>query len=328
MLSRVSDSIYWMSRYMERAENMARLLLSTQHLLLDAGAEAGSEEKFWAPVLAATGDARLYEDLHGAVRAKDVMAFLTSSSENPNSITSNIHAARENARTVRDQISDGLWECLNSLRLWADAPSRVGSSAADFYERVLRGSYEFQGIAASTTPRGDAWRFLRLGTCLERADQTSRLLDSCSGLSRELPPHPDAEPLRWAALLRSCSAWHAFQSRHSRIDPVGIAEYLLLDETYPRSVACCIAEVHEILVALAFGREPIPETVRRSGRLRADLAYSDIGEIFQSGLHSYIDALQERMIQIGDAIFQTFVFYADLTPVDEDAALSAAQHQQ
>lgn len=319
MLSRVADSIYWMARYVERAENMSRLLLSTQHLLLDAGAEGASEESFWGPVLAATGDAGLYESLHGEVKARNVVEFLTASKDNPNSIANNIRAARENARTVRDQISDEVWECLNSLRLWAESPKRRGgglSHRTDLYERVLRGSYEFQGVAASTTPRGEAWRFLRLGTCLERADQTSRLLDSCSGLSRESPPHPAAQPLRWAALLRSCSAWHAFQSRHSRIEPAQIAGYLLLDMSYPRSVAFCINEVHALLLALAGGDgESMHETVRCAGRLRADLAYAEIGKILDGGLHEFLDALQARMIEIGDAIFRAFVFYADLTPV-------------
>lgn len=333
MLSRVADSIYWMARYVERAENTARLLLSIHNVLLDAGAEGGDQEAFWGPILAATGDEEAYTALHPEIRGRDVSAFITTSRSNPNSLVNNILAARENARTVRDQISDELWECLNGLKLWLDSPAgraAARNQTAAFHERILRGSYQFQGIAAATTPRGEAWRFLRLGTCLERADQTSRLLDSCSGLSCEMPPHPEARPLRWAALLRSCSAWHAFQMQSSRLDPVKIVEYLLLDETFPRSVACCIDEVHASLRALC-GADlrggDMPDPVRQAGKLRADLAYAEIGEILDRGLHEYIDGLQSRMIGVGDSIFRTFVLYADLTPiVPDETAFPMAFH--
>ncbi|MFM8885391.1 MAG: alpha-E domain-containing protein [Chthoniobacterales bacterium] len=321
MLSRVADSIYWMARYVERAENMARLLLSTADLLLDAGAEGADEAAFWGPILAATGEEEAYAAQHRKIKGRDVAAFLTVSRENPNSIVSNIAAARENARTVRDQISDELWECVNGLKLWLD--SSEGRAAgkrqtAAFHETILRGSYRFQGIADATTPRGDGWHFFRLGTCLERADQTSRLLDSCSRLSLEAAPHPDARPLRWAALLRSCSAWHAFQTRSNRLEPEKIAAYLLLDTTFPRSVACCIDEVHAALQALCgpgARLETMADPVRQAGKLRADLAYAEMDAILSAGLHDYIDALQQRLNNIGDSVFRTFVLYADLTPV-------------
>lgn len=328
MLSRVADSIYWMARYMERAENIARLLLSTRDLLLDAGAEGADQARFWGPILAATGDDEAYFELHRKIKGRDVASFLTWSRDNQNSIVNNISAARENARTVRDQISDELWECVNGLKLWIESPEGCAAGkrqSVTFHERVLLGSYQFQGVATSTTPRGDEWHFLRLGTCLERADQTSRLIDTCSGLSRDMPPHPDSQPLRWAALLRSCSAWHAFQKHSSRLDPVKIIEYLLLDETFPRSVACCVSEVQAALRTLHAGQSgavAMPDALRRVGRLRADLVYAEIGEILASGLHEYIDRLQTRMITVGDAIFRAFVLYADLTPVGECAVAS------
>ncbi|MBU3666007.1 MAG: alpha-E domain-containing protein [Chthoniobacterales bacterium] len=321
MLSRVADSIYWMARYMERAENTARLLVSTRDLLLDAGSEGTSQERLWGAILSATGDEEGYFALYRRIKGRDVASYLTLSRENPNSIVGNVQAARENARTVRDQISDELWECINGLKIWFESVAGRAESrnqTVAFHERVLLGCYHFQGVAASTTPRGESWHFLRLGTCLERADQTSRLLDTCSGLSREMPPHPDAQPLRWAALLRSCSAWHAFQTRSSKLDPCKIAEYLLLDETFPRSVAYCVREVKSALRSL-YGHEirgaAMPDPVRRAGRLHADLAYAEIGEILERGLHDYIDDLQTRMIRIGDSIFRAFVLYADLTPV-------------
>lgn len=325
MLSRVADSIYWMARYMERAENLARLLLSTQDLLLDAGAEASDESQFWGPILMTTGDEKRYGALYSDIAGEAVAEFLALSSDNANSILNCVRSARENARTVRDQISDEMWECLNALRLFVD--SREGASVhrtqrAAFYERVLRSSYQFQGIADSTTPRGETWHFLRLGTCLERADQMSRSVDTCSGLSSEMPPHSQARPLRWAALLRSCSAWHAFQAHSSKLDPVRIVEYLILDETFPRSVACCVAEVHGALASLcgAGSLNDMANPLRLAGRLRADLTYTTVREVLNMGLHEFIDDLQVRLNQIGGSIFETFVFYADLLPVADGRA--------
>lgn len=324
MLSRVADSIYWMARYVERAENLARLLLSTQDLLLDAGSEGLDEEQFWRPILATTGDEEAYSAVHKKIKGRDVAAFLALRVENPNSILNSIRAARENARTVRDQISDDIWECLNGLRLFVESNegrSTYRNQSAAFYERVMRRSYQFQGIADSTTPRGEVWQFLRLGTCLERADQMSRLLDTCSSLSMEQPPHPQARPLRWAALLRSCSAWHAFQAHHSKLEPDKIIEYLLLDETFPRSIACCVTEAHSALQCLCGTGtlNEMPTPLRHVGRLRADLAYTTVDEVLSGGLHEFIDDLQGRLGQIGESIFQTFVLYADITPLEEDA---------
>lgn len=336
MLSRVADSIYWVARYMERAESLARLLLSTHELLLDAGAEAADESQFWSPILMTTGDEEAYLAKHGAIRGDLVADFLALSADNHNSILTCVRAARENARTIRDQISDEIWGCLNALRLFVD--SAEGASLhrhqrAAFYERVLRGSYEFQGIVNSTTPRGDAWHFLRLGASLERADKTSRLVDTCSALSRELPPHPEARPMRWAALLRSCSAWHGYQEYHSRLDPAKVIEYLMLEESFPRSVANSVAAVKKALVALCASRsaETVPEPVRLAGKLHAHIVYSTIDDIFAQGLHEYIDDLQTRLNHIGTTIFETFVLYADLLPVlDETARLGiqpGAWHQ-
>jgi uncharacterized alpha-E superfamily protein len=321
MLSRVADSIYWMARYVERAENLARLLLSTQDLLLDAGAEASDANQFWQPLLMATGDDESYAALYPVVTGATVAEFLTLRSDNPNSMLNSVRAARENARTVRDQISDEMWECINGLRLFlesAEARSMRHHHSAAFYERVLLGSYQFQGIAESTTPRGEIWHFLRLGIALERADKVSRLLDTCSALPVEMAPHPDSRPLRWAALLRSCSAWQAFHSRRAKLDPVRIIEYLLLDATFPRSITFCVNEVHATLLKLcgAATMRGMEEPVRLAGRLAADLRYATVGEVLQAGLHSFIDDLQSRINDIGTSIFETFVLYAYLSPVE------------
>lgn len=320
MLSRVADSIYWMARYVERTENLARLLLSTQDLLLDAGAEAADANQFWQPLLMATGDDERYAALYPAVSGATVAEFLTLRADNPNSMINSVRAARENARTVRDQISDEMWECVNGLRLFLDsseARSLRQYHPAALLERVLISSYQFQGIAESTTPRGETWHFLRLGTALERADKVSRLLDTCSGLPTEMAPHPGSQPLRWAALLRSCSAWHAFHALSAKLDPVKVIGYLLLNETFPRSITFCVNEVHSTLLALCGNgtMSEMEKPVRLAGRLAADLRYTTVEEVMEAGLHSFIDDLQTRFNDIGTSIFETFVLYADAVPV-------------
>jgi len=330
MLSRVADSIYWMARYMERAENLARLLLSTQDLLLDAGEEAADESQFWGPLLMATGDEEVYKDKHAEIDGETIAYFLALSPKNPNCILNCARSARENARTIRDQISDEMWECINSLRLFLESPEALNmhqNQRAAFYEKVLQASYQFQGIAACTTPRDESWHFLRLGLCIERADKTSRLIDTCSAISLDMPPSREARPLRWAALLRSCSAWHAFQAYSSnKIDPVKIIEYLLLDETFPRSVAWCVEALHTALTALCgSGRlEEMKTPIRAAGRLRAEIAYITMEEVLKEGLHEYIDRLQVRLNDIGQSIYVSFVMFTDTPPM---APASGAWHQ-
>ena len=321
MLSRVADSIYWMARYVERAENLARLLLSTQDLLLDAGAEAADAGQFWQPILMATGDDEGYAAMYPSITGARVVEFLTLRADNNNSMLNSVRAARENARTVRDQISDEMWVCINGLRLFlesAEARSMCLHQPATFFERVLGSSYQFQGIAESTTPHGEIRHFLRLGTVLERADKVSRLLDTCSALPTDLVPNAGGRSLRWAALLRSCSAWHAFQTLSAKLDPVKIIEYLLLDETFPRSITCCLNEVHGTLLALCGHgtMSDMGQPVRLAGRLAADLRYTTVEEVIEAGLHDFIDDLQTRLNNIGTSIFDTFVLYADKTPVD------------
>jgi uncharacterized alpha-E superfamily protein len=230
---------------------------------------------------------------------------------------------------VRDQISDELWECINGLRLFLESPEAAAlhqSQRASFYERVLVASYQFQGIASSTTPRDESWHFLRLGLCLERADKTTRLIDTCSAISFDMPPNPLARPLRWAALLRSSSAWHAFQAYSSnKLNPADIVEYLLLNDTFPRSFAWCIEAMHTALISLCgSGRlEDMKAPVRLLGRLRADIAYITMEEVLKEGLHEFIDQLQSKLNDIGASFFQTFVNYADITAEIEDTSSPA-----
>src|SRR6266481_9861007 len=178
MLSRVAESIYWMSRYVERAENVARFIDVNLQLMLDSS--FGQLEQQWKPLVSTTGDDAAFEKRYGEATQPSVIRFLTFDGENPNSILSCIRAARENARTVREIISSEMWLQLNKFYLMvtsaAVAPNRM-DSANDFFNEVKEASHLFNGITHATMTQGEAWHFCRLGRQLERADKTSRILD-------------------------------------------------------------------------------------------------------------------------------------------------------
>lgn len=329
MLSRVADSIYWMARYMERAENLARLLHANSQLYMDAGSGGGGESAFWEPILMATGDDGDYARLYPAITSEGIAEYLSVREENGNSIRNCVRTARENARMIRDQISDEFWRTLNDIHLFLHSPKaerlRV-QQPNEYYEEIMRASYLFQGVARSTMGRGETWWFLQLGTYLERADQTSRQVDICSAFALETPPHPGANPLRWASLLHSCSAYHAFHTTCNHLEPKRILEFLFLSGDFPRSMKFGVIEVDRALrqvATITAGGTALPApALRLAGRLRADLDFASMDEILDEGLHAYIDRFQTRLIDVGEAIFETFVLYPDLIPVEEVPAPS------
>ncbi|RYD29682.1 MAG: alpha-E domain-containing protein, partial [Verrucomicrobiaceae bacterium] len=229
MLSRVANTLYWMVRYVERADNLARLIDVNQQLLLDF--ESLDSERlrgFWQPIILSTGDEEAFGKLYDDTGSQEVIRYLTDDPRNANSITSCIALARENARTVRDQLSDELWEELNALYLFtrSDEASRlIDSDPPRYYENIRRSAVTFLGIAASTTRRDEAWEFMDLGRHLERADKTTRFLD----VSSYLPPGEDGQEviapgvLHWSAILRSCGAIGAYRALQRTIRADGTA---------------------------------------------------------------------------------------------------------
>lgn len=330
MLSRVADSIYWMARYMERAENLARLLMANQSLMLDAGVRGLGNGSFWEPILMTTGDEEGYHKLYSTLTGEQVEEYLSVRPENSNSIVNCIRTARENARMVRDQITDEVWRSVNDLYFFVTmgrGEQVRQQTPTEYYEQIVQGSCLFQGIARATTMRDEGWQFLQIGTYLERADKTSRLVDMCSSLPLVKSPHPDANPLRWQSLLRSCSGYHGCREYDTELDPRHVLEFLFLSNEFSRSVRFCVREVDRALNQLT---EPkgLPSTtmdpIRVSGRLRADLDYTTIDEILDRGVHEYIDDLQSRLNKVGLSIFETFVLYADLSSLRITAPTPAA----
>lgn len=315
MLSRVANTLYWMIRFVERADNLSRLIDVNQQLLLDF--ESLDSERlrgFWKPIILSTGDEDVFNSLYDSAGSNEVIRFLTDDLQNPNSIRSCIAQARENARMVRDQLSDELWEELNALYLFtcsAEATRLVETDPPKYYENIRRSTVTFLGVAASTLSRNEAWEFMDLGRFLERADKTTRFLDISTYLPGEEggAESASAKLLHWTAILRSCGAMGAFRAEHRELDPPAVLAFLLFSPVFPRSVRYCIERVdtsrHWISGSPRGGFSN--EAERRSGRLLAKLNFGSPFEAFDGGLHGYLDSLQDSFNHIGAAIFETYV---------------------
>ncbi|MGD2063839.1 MAG: alpha-E domain-containing protein [Nitrospirota bacterium] len=310
MLSRVADSLYWMSRYLERAENVARFIGVNLNLILDLPEEFGEQ---WAPLVNITGDHDLFARRHDVPSRENVMHFLTFDRENPNSILSSVLRARENARSVREIISSEMWEQANRfyfLVKGAAADPSVIDNPHDFYTAVKMASHLFDGITEATMSHGEAWHFLQVGELLERADKTSRILDV-----KYFILLPDAKAvgttidnIQWAALLKSASALEMYRKHSKQISPSKVADFLVLNRDFPRSVHSCLGRAaHSLHAVTGSPLDAFSNKAEKTlGRLLAELNYTQIDEIIAAGLHEFLDGLQTRLNWIDDAIFETF----------------------
>jgi uncharacterized alpha-E superfamily protein len=310
MLSRVADSIYWMSRYVERAENVARFISVNLNLSLDMPGEAGQQ---WWPLVVITGDDAAFQKRIGTTTKETVVQFLTFDADNPNSILSCLRSARENARSVREIISAEMWEHINKFYLMI----RDGGTLEDvlddpyhFYEKVNVSGQQFLGVTDATMTHGEAWHFCQLGRMIERADKTSRILDVKYFIL--LPKATDVgtpyDDIQWLALLRSASALEMYRQRHGRISPVNVVKFLVLDKEFPRAVLHCLTRANESLHAIS-GTVPgsfSNSAEQRMGQLRAELAYTQAEEVISGGLHEFIDDFQKRLNNVGEAVYESF----------------------
>ena len=310
MLSRVADTIYWMNRYIERAENTSRFVDVVRHLVLDLPGNLGNQ---WESLIMATGDEEVFKERFGEATEANVMHFLTFDRENPNSIISCLWAARENARSIREVISSEMWEQINRSYLMikdADSAHRVDDDPAGFFSHFKKACHLFLGVTDSTMTHGEGWHFGRMGRLLERADMTSRMIDVKYYV---LLPRVDYvgspyDSLQWTALLKSLSAFEMYRKRFHQISPKHVAEFLLLDSQFPRSIHYCLIKAEESLHTItgtpAASYSNLAE--QRIGRLRSEMDYADIQEILDSGLHEYLDHFQYRLNDFGDSIYKTF----------------------
>lgn len=309
LLSRVAESVYWMGRYIERAENVARFIDVNHNLMLDLPGEEGYQ---WRPIIETTGDREEFAARYGTASRVNAVRFLAFDTANQNSICSCVAAARENARTVRETISSEMWEQINSLYLLVAEASRktVPDSLPDFCRDVRMASHLFQGIAHATMSHNEAWHFTRLGSSLERADKTTRMLDVkyfilLPSLSDVGTPYDD---IQWSSVLKSVSGFEMYRKKHGRIAPERIVQFLLLDGEFPRAVRYSIGVADASLRAIT-GTRPGAfscATEQKLGLLRSELDYAQAETIIQSGLHEFFDQLQSKMNTIDECIFRDF----------------------
>lgn len=325
MLSRVANSIYWMNRYVERAENYARFMGVNFNLILDLPPTEGTQ---WEPLLIASGDNVLFKEHHETATGPAMLRFMSFDRRNPNAILNCLHKARENARSIREIISKEMWEHLNQFYLDTKEASARQSWKMDdwqgFFNMVKMASQLFFGIIDSTITRGEGYHFGRLGRYIERADKTSRFLDVKYFI---LLPASGAigsnlDLLHWSAVLKSVSAFNMYRQAFRLLSPADIVAFLVLDRSFPRSIYFCLHEAEDSLLKIAGNVSLANPAVKTLGKLRADLEYTDVNDIFAYGLHEFLDSFQQRNNEVGNAIFEA---YFALKPVIESPEGTAGQ---
>ena len=310
MLSRVAEAIYWMSRYIERAENVARFVSVNLNLSLDFPREDVHQ---WLPLVVTTGDVEPFRAEYGEPSRENVIQFLTFDRDNSNSIRSCLRAARENARSVRECISAEMWEHVNNFYLMVEDTGGLRAAienSYNFFERIRFAGQQFAGVTDATMTHGEAWHFCRLGRSIERADKTSRILDVKYFI---LLPSPGdigspLDDIQWSALLRSASALEMYRQRHGLITPPRVVEFLILDKEFPRAVLYCLTKGNESLHAItgaALGGFS-NHCEQSLGQLHSELAYTSAEDIVERGLHEFVDNLQKRLNRVGDAVHDAF----------------------
>ncbi len=333
MLSRVAHSLYWMSRYIERAENIARLLEVNLQFLLDfQGLNDASLKDHWDSIILSTGEEKLFAEHYKTANSRTVTEFLAFDLRNPGSILACVFAARENARMIRDQISAEMWETINELHLYLKSQNTTEVWAGgphEFFARIKQASHLFQGLTSATYSRSEGWEFIQFGKYIERADKTMRILDVKYHIL--LPNASDVggavDTAQWQAVLRSASALEAYRRAHvSAILPWKAAEFLIFSDSFPRSLHYCVAQIDDFLrrILSETGARPKSDAARAARRLLADLQSLSITEIIDQGLHEFLQQVQTTLDIISEEVVQTTMFY----PAESSTELQQQQQQQ
>ena len=335
MLCRVAEEVFWMSRYVERAIAVCRLVEVTGHLELDAGdLEDEARWQLWTRLLGPEAPERLA--LTGTPDPRDVRHWLAFDNDNPRSLVSCIRRARQAARGVRESISSEMWEQLNALHLSLVDPSLSGEGEENphaFYKRVREGAQFLQGLADSTLLHDEVWHFSCLGTFLERADNVARVLGLQSHLLAEAE---DEDPVRWLAVLRSCGSGEAYARYYSlRVEPPLVVEFLLLNPIFPQSVRFSLRTAADALRQIGGGqapRESASPAMRALGLLSAELDHATVEEVLGAGLPRYLAGVQARIRGVIDQVTRAYLRQEPQPPrqvaLARAAMIMAAQQQQ
>lgn len=313
MLSRVADSLYWMSRYLERAENTVRQLDVTLSLLLDTSST--SAETRWQRLLAALGNP---PGLIWTGDPDELTRTLIFNPAQPSSVTNCINSARENARQVREEISSEQWQRINRLYHQMHSPqaqSQFRSNMNDFLATVVDGIHLFKGVSDTTMIHGEGWQFIRLGRYLERAYATATLLEVYQESLLNLPEreHSGYQYLELVGLLRCCTSFEAYcQVYTADLTPDRILEFLLLNRDFPHALRYSIEGVRQALDAIqrTGGRRPPDELLATAGRLHSMLRYTTIEEILDGSPGRFLHSIREQCLRIHELIYRYYVQYS------------------
>ncbi|HYI95446.1 MAG TPA: alpha-E domain-containing protein [Bryobacteraceae bacterium] len=315
MLSRIADSLFWMSRYMARAEDTARLLDVTYHMLLEQSQD--SYQLRWDRIITITGEQELFYKFYDEATPHNVFEFLAFREDNGNSVVSCLNRVRENARTMRDRISREMWENINTLYHSVkafDPKVEIHNGPHRFCTHIVFASHGFYGVTDGTLPRNEGWHFLEAGRALERAETTARIVDvEYHKLLQSSVQVAQPDNHQWMAVLKSVAAYEIYRREyHSRIDPQKVAELLILHPRHPRSIRFNVALLQTALRSIS-GASPhtyASEAERLTGKLHDTLVYDRIEDIFARGLHFFLTDLQKTCRGIGENIARKYFYYA------------------
>lgn len=305
MLSRVAENIYWMGRYVERAENVARLINVNAFLLLDLpkGIAPG-----WEPLLAITGQEPAFEARHKEYSERNVVRFLMGNTDNPGSILSSLTQARENCRTIRDIVPKSTWELLTELNIYARDQLQSGLSKKGRHEylaHIIQGSQLLTGMLGVTLSRDEAWSFLRIGRNLERADMTTRIIDvrTANLLPDEASELRPFETIQWMSVLKSLSSYHMYRRRmQAQVKRRDVLRFLFQDTAFPRSFLHCLESVDQEMAGL-----PRNQSCRDAiHKLQEKVQDTRVERLEQEKLHLFIDRLQRGLAQVHQALAQGY----------------------
>jgi len=327
LLSRYAEAAFWMARYIERAENLARLIDVHETFARDSRGTSS-----WAALIQLNADGGRFTDRHGVGRtdAENVLHFYLLDTDNPSSIRSTVRMARENARTLRPLISTEMWVQLNvfyNRMLTLTAADITTPKLSRLCTAIKESCQVHTGIVEGTFYRDQGWYFYQIGRCLERADQTSRLLDI--KYHTLLPSIDDiGSPLdisQWNTLLRSAAGYHAFRRVHARgLNPNDAAGFLIFDEAFPRSICGCINQIADLMTELKsrYALRAGNGAMERLDEIQAILSTRTIERIVAKGLHEFLDALQTQLIALTSDLGAAF-FGHDYVPAPEIATVEA-----
>ncbi|WP_216919806.1 alpha-E domain-containing protein [Synechococcus sp. CCAP 1479/9] len=326
MLSRVADSLYWINRNVERAENISRFVEVSEAMALDC--PPGSAEP-WLPLIEASGDRKLFDELCPVVTPDAVIHFLVREAKNPSSVLNCIANARENARQIREVMTTEMWEQINDIYWTLQEEAFWRQPPQEQLREIRRACQLFYGITDATLSRDLSWQFSRLGRLLERADKTTRILDVKYFL---LLPSPEEvggvlDELQWISLLRSAGAYQMFrQSSQQAIEPKAVAAFLLLDPIFPRSVRYCLERISDTLRIIRGSSVPRPADDLECliGLTLAHWSFTRIDELVATGLHEAIDNFQSDLNRLHELIEARYFIAPTGTTASQEAACESA----